>query len=124
VAKIGNEKKTISPLTDYEVNFIDRQKLMQLEEMIVDLEVILDSLSDSIDGICKQCQRCCQTFCSNATENCVCGQILDELNLCTRHIDVDIRRAGFLQKKVKATARLVRLRLSNAPLVDLLLSKR
>ena len=72
----------------------------------MDLELIFDSMLNSVTGIRTQCYRCCQEQCKKSLK-CHCGGILDELDLHVQEIELHIKRAKVLRGRASSTAQLV-----------------
>lgn len=109
LAKIGAEKESSSPLTDFNIDFVDRQTLKTLEDQVIDLQLILDSILDSIRGIHKQCWRCCQNYCSDKNSECNCKQVLDELEFYIQEVEYHSKKSMKLRERATTTANLVNL---------------
>jgi hypothetical protein len=103
-AKVGTKEENLSPLTGFNINFMDRQALKLLEDSITDLKVILPTLLSTVIRIREQCQMCCSMDCSNRQEKCDCDQQFDEY---IKELGLYVIRADVLRDKAKCTAQLV-----------------
>ncbi|KAE8444552.1 hypothetical protein EG329_014476 [Mollisiaceae sp. DMI_Dod_QoI] len=54
LATVGDEKVNLSPLTDFVINFDDRQALKVIEDQVLDLQVILPGILDAIVELEKE----------------------------------------------------------------------
>jgi hypothetical protein len=111
LAKVGAEKEreNLPPLMDFHLNFIDRQRLKQLKDSVIDVQVILHSMMNHTKGVRIQAKRYCEYFhLANGTE-CDCISIFDEFDLHIAEVELHIKRASMLNDRAEATAKLVSL---------------
>jgi hypothetical protein len=113
LAEVGSEKENLSPLTDISINFEDRQTLKMLEDAIIDLDVILTTLLDTVTCVREQCRKCCQTYSNLGREKAVVEEILEELDESVREAAMLVERAKNMKCRSESTAKLV----SNSVLV-------
>ena len=107
-AQVGVEKDKLSPLIDFNINFIDRQTLKRLEDSVIDLHVILPTLLANIIGVRELCrQDCKEHHLLNMRSKCDCVQIIAELDEHVREAECHIKRAEALKEKSKSTVQLV-----------------
>jgi hypothetical protein len=105
----------LSPLTNFNINFEDRQELKIIEDLILDLQVILPSLLNSMTGVYNQCMHFFQTSELSQEEKCQLGAILEDLEENIQEGKMFIERAKTLKEKAKSTTQLVR-NLKDCPL--------
>ena len=75
-----------------------------IEDKILDLVIIFESLSNTID----QLQRRCRSHCLGPLcEDCTCLLTVDELEEQIHEIQVNLGKANILHKRVEGTAKLV-----------------
>lgn len=94
-------------MTDFNVNFIDRQTLKILEDSIIDLQVILPTLLSTIIGIRDQCKKYCERHHGNKEFVCDCNQIIDEFDEHAGEAEGYVERAKALKARAKSSAQLV-----------------
>ena len=107
LAKIGAEKENLSPLTDFNINFVDRQNLKLLEDSVIDLQIILSTMLSTVSRIRNQCRRCCERHCQKEQEVCDCDQIIEEFDEYVKEAEMFVERAKILRDRAKSTAQLV-----------------
>ncbi|EON60848.1 CMGC/CDK protein kinase [Coniosporium apollinis CBS 100218] len=106
-AKVGTEKEYLSPLTDFNINFIDRQTLKLLEDSVIDLEIILSTMLNTIVGIREHCRKCCERYCREERKgDCDCDQIVEEFDEHVKEVDLHVRRVKLLRERAKSTTQL------------------
>lgn len=105
LATVGTSKENLSALTDFVINFEDRQKLRILENMVADLQVILPELLRSVVGIKEQSKF--SKFAAD-DERMELEFIRYELDEYIQEIKVNVERAKALKCRAQSTARLVR----------------
>lgn len=107
-AAVGTERENLSPLTDFNINFIDRQNLKILEDSVIDLQIILPTLLSTVIGIRDQCRRYIRGYNMDNDERSVVDFIMDEfdeyINVARGHLE----RAKILRERATAIAQLVR----------------
>jgi hypothetical protein len=104
---VGCSKENLSPLTDFNINFEDRQELKIVEDQVLDLEVILPSMLDSIVGIQEQCNMFLSGIGMNEEEQDETRAVVQEFNEYIREVKRHIDRAKVLKERAKSTAELV-----------------
>ena len=114
LAKVGAERENLSPLMDFNINFVDRQRLKLLEDLVIDLQVIFESMMSYIKGIRNSCERYCKKLCSAKDSECDCIQVMDQLDLHIAEVELHIARAKILRDRAGATAQLVSLSSSSS----------
>ena len=94
---------------DFNINFVDRQKLKLLQDLVIDLQVIFESMMSYIKGIRMCCERCCNMLCSRNNSDCIWIEVMDELDLHIAEVEFNIKRAKTLRDRAETTAKLVSL---------------
>lgn len=107
LATVGDNKSNLSPLTDFNVNFEDRQKLKMLEDQVLDLRVILPGILESIIGVWESCRECSATLLLSHAEKSELEEVIDELDEYAKEAKRLIERSQSLKAKAKSTAQLV-----------------
>ena len=107
LATVGTSKENLSPLTDFVINFEDRQELKILEDAVVDLEVIIPTLLRTVRGIRKQCEICSDEAIMTAEESIELEAIRDEFDQYIAELELCQERAAKLNGTAKSTAQLV-----------------
>ncbi len=108
LATVGTDKVNFSPLTDFKIDFEDRQELKIIEDYVLGLEVILPGLLDSITGVRDQCMSNLTSYAHEDDQRYEMEDILEELNEYIREVKIHIERAKNLKDKANSTAQLVR----------------
>ena len=98
----------MSPLTDFNISFENRQELKVVEDMVLDLQVILPGLLDSITGVHNQCVNDFNTSTYKQNEKYQIEAIIGELSEYIQEAKFYIERAKTLKDKARSTAQLVR----------------
>jgi hypothetical protein len=108
-AQVSVEKDKLSPLIDFNINFIDRQMLKRLEDSIIDLHVILPTLLGNITGVRELCRRDCEEhhLLLYGRAKYDCAQIIAEIDEHIQETEYHFKRAEALKEKCKSTAQLV-----------------
>lgn len=111
LAQVQNEAAKLSPLTDFAVNFIDRQHLKMMEDKVLDLQIIFSSLEHTLTKLKEQCQKHCL---GSSCQCCTCSSIIEEFDEQIQEVQVNLRKAKILHKRIEGTAQLVSRRTQNA----------
>ncbi len=99
-----SETEQLSPLMDLKLNFVDRQRLKMIEDKILDLLIIFESLKNTVSQLQKQCRaHCLQDRCLD----CACSMIIDELGEQIHEVEVNMKKTEILYKRAQGTAKLV-----------------
>lgn len=93
---------------DFGIGFEDRQRLQQIEDLIIDLQVILPVAVDNVRKIRDACKKCCQRHCPKYSSQCECDIILDRFDEVIAEIDLHRTRTAILQKRATAISKMVR----------------
>ena len=98
----------LAPLTDFVINFEDRQELKLVEDLVLDLQVILPGMLDAVMGIHEQMTHLHNTCVDLPREGlCEMFAIINEFSEYIREVKMYISRAKSLKDMSKSTARLV-----------------
>jgi hypothetical protein len=108
LATVGTDKVNFSPLTDFKIDFEDRQELKIIEDYVLDLEVILPGMLDSITGVRDQCRSNLTSYDHEDDQRSEMEAIIEELDEYIGEVRVHIGRAKNLKDKANSTAQLVR----------------
>jgi hypothetical protein len=113
LASVGDDKVNLSPLTDFVINFDDRQQLKIIEDQVLDLQVILPGILDAVEEIREEFKsfRCpsMQLKGDELEEFCA---IVDEFDEYGREVKMMMERSKALNDMAISTARLVSFRSS------------
>lgn len=112
LATVGDDKVNLSPLTDFVINFDDRQQLKIIEDQVLDLQVILPGILDAT----TQLQKELSGFATNLEffeqeEREEVYAIAEEFSEYVRETSMLIERSKALNDMAISTARLVSLEL-------------
>ncbi|KAL1970711.1 hypothetical protein VTN77DRAFT_4355 [Rasamsonia byssochlamydoides] len=105
-ARVGVDKDSLSHLGDFQVSFVDRQKLKQLEDYTADLKVILQTMVHTVTGIHEQCLKWCSRNC-RGRKGCCCESFIEEFDSYVKEAQMHFSRAQVLHERVQSTARLL-----------------
>jgi hypothetical protein len=97
----------MSPLTDININFIDRQNLKILEDYVIELQAILPTMLCNIIEIREQCRKWCKMNHGKRSHDCDEGWILAEFDEYVKEAEGYIKGADALKERAKSTAQLV-----------------
>jgi hypothetical protein len=104
LAQVQREDEKLSPLTDFAVNFVDRQRLKMIEDKVLDLVIIFESLHHTLSKLQRQCEKHCL---GSECKDCVCRSTIEELEEQMHEAQVNLKKAEVLHKRAKGTAQLV-----------------
>ena len=96
-------------MTDFNINFIDRQTLKLLEDSVIDLQIILSTSLSTIIRMRGQCKKCCERHCKKGEGKCDCDQIIEEFDEHVKEVEMHVGRARVLRERAKSIAQLVSL---------------
>jgi hypothetical protein len=85
---------------------VDRQTLELLKDSVIDLQVILPTLLNTITRVRELCKRCCKTHCRKEVE-CDCDLIMEEFDEHVAEVEIQVNRAEVLRQSANSTASLV-----------------
>jgi hypothetical protein len=104
LAEVRSGTEKISPLTTFTINFVDRQKLKMLEDKILNLVIIFESLYSTLSKLKHQCKsHCLEKHCMD----CICSSTIDEFEEQMHEAQVNLKKADVLHKRAQGTAQLV-----------------
>jgi len=107
VAPIGAENEGLSSPEGFEVNFVTRQNLKLTEDLIIDAQVILQTVASTVVDIRDQCRKLGQKKDISEEEQSDLQLTMEELNEDIKEIRMLTKRAELLREKAKSTTRLV-----------------
>ncbi|TVY44398.1 hypothetical protein LSUB1_G002055, partial [Lachnellula subtilissima] len=102
--RLDIKKENLSPL-DITINFEDRQDLKIIEDSIIDLDVILPTMLNTIKRIREQCEKCNEGV--GDDERCYLEEILEELDEYVREAELLVQRANILKETARSTSQLI-----------------
>jgi hypothetical protein len=104
LAEVRSGTEKISPLTDFTISFVDRQKLKLIEDKILNLVIIFESLYGTLSKLKHQCKsHCLEKHCMD----CTCSSTIDEFEEQMHEVQVNLKKADVLHKRAQGTAQLV-----------------
>jgi hypothetical protein len=104
LTQVENESEKLSPLTDFALNFVDRQRMQMIIDKVLDLVIIFESLYNTSSKLRRQCElHCLKGRCSD----CVCSSTIDELEEQMHEAQVNLKKVDILHKRAQGTAQLV-----------------
>lgn len=104
LAQVQKEDAKLSPLLDFNINFVDRQRLKMMEDKVLDLMIIFESLYNTLSMLQTQCQKHCL---DSGCQDCTCQSTIEELEEQKHEAQVNLSKVRILQKRAQATAHLV-----------------
>jgi len=104
LAEVRSGTKKISPLTDLTVSFVDRQKLKMIEDKILNLVIIFESLCSTLSKLRHQCKSHCL---GKRCMDCTCSITINEFEEQLHEAQVNLKKADVLHKRAQGTAQLV-----------------
>lgn len=104
LAQVQKEDAKLSPLLDFNINFVDRQRLKMMEDKVLDLMIIFESLYNTLSMLQTQCQKHCL---DPGCQDCTCQSTIEELEEQKHEAQVNLSKVRILQKRAQATAHLV-----------------
>lgn len=90
---------------DSAIDFLDRQRMRMIEDKILDLVVIFESLQDTLSQLQRQC--CRQCLGPRLCENCNCTTTIEELKDQMRVTQIYLKRVEVVYKRAQSTTQLV-----------------
>jgi len=105
LSKVQSTEENPFPVArDTTIKFLDRQRLTHLEDKILDLITILESLFNTLSSLKRQCLiHCVQKDC----ENYRCDAIVEELGVQMHDAEILMKKVDVLYKRSQAKARLL-----------------
>ncbi len=108
LATVGDEKVNLSPLTDFVINFDNRQALKVIEDQVLDLQVILPGILDAIVELEKEFTGFKPSFTYLPEEESEdLHAVVEEFSEYIREVNMLIERSKALNDMARSTARLV-----------------
>ncbi|TVY57550.1 hypothetical protein LCER1_G002864 [Lachnellula cervina] len=105
---VRSEDVRWTPSTDISIKFIDRQRLKQTEDKILDLKIIFESLYNTLSKLQKQCQiHCVESRCNEWDNECTCSRTVEELEEQMNEAQVNLKKVEVLHKKAQGTAHML-----------------
>ncbi|KAH8651810.1 hypothetical protein BGZ60DRAFT_420312 [Tricladium varicosporioides] len=104
LAAVQNEDDKLSPLTDFAVNFVDRQRLKMIEDKVLDLVIVFESLYNTLSKLRDQCRSHCL---GSQCRDCTCYLTNEELEEQMHEAQVNLKKVDILHKRAQGTAQLL-----------------
>ncbi|KAF2465827.1 uncharacterized protein BDR25DRAFT_83267 [Lindgomyces ingoldianus] len=104
-AKVDSERDSFDPLTDYQISFIDRQRLKQLEDKVNDLGIILSTMQQNVLGICDYTRKIGQE--EYHADGNVVDAIIEELEEQAKEIEMHVKRGEALKARLNSVTELL-----------------
>jgi hypothetical protein len=108
LAQVEREDDKLSPLVDFAINFIDRQRLKMMEDKVLDLMIVFESVQNTLSMLIKQCQKYCS---GPECLDCHCETTIQELEEQMQEAQVNLNKVKILHKRARGTADLVSTRI-------------
>jgi hypothetical protein len=106
LSHVQSQSERLSPQTHFALKFLDRQRLKKMEDQILDLVIIFESLHNTLTEMRRQCQdHCLRKLCID----CACAGIVSEFEEQINETQMNLRKTEILHKRARSTAQLVRL---------------
>jgi len=104
LAQVQSDTTKLSPLTDFAVNFVDRQRLKMIEDKVLDLLIIFESIFNTLSKLQRQCRLHCL---GDECKDCTCPITIEELEEQMHEAQVNLTKADILHKRAQGTAQLL-----------------
>ncbi|KAK0111784.1 hypothetical protein ONS96_001053 [Cadophora gregata f. sp. sojae] len=104
LTQVQNETENLSPLANFPINFVDRQRLKVMEDKILDLKIVFESLYNTVTKLQRQCQIHCL---GSSCPQCICNNIIEEFEEQKHEIKVNMKKADILHQRSQGTAQLL-----------------
>jgi hypothetical protein len=108
LATVGTNSVNFSYLTDFKIDFEDRQNMKIIADYVLDLEVILPGMLDSIKGVRDQCMSDLTSYDHEDDQRSEMEAIIEELDEYIGEVRIHIERAKNLKDKANSTTKMVR----------------
>jgi hypothetical protein len=105
LAEVQCENESSPWRPDSEIDFLDRQRMRMIEDKILDLVVIFESLQDTLSQLQSQCRRQCLG--PRLCEDCNCTTTIEELKDQMRIARINLKRVEIVYKRAQSTTQLV-----------------
>ncbi|KAF8849199.1 hypothetical protein BDZ45DRAFT_243908 [Acephala macrosclerotiorum] len=104
LTEVQSETERLSPLTDFDLNFVDQQRLKMIEDKILDLVLVFESLYNTLSHLQRQCRlHCLGPQCTD----CTCFRIVEEFEEQMHEAQTNMKKADVLHKRAQGTAQLL-----------------
>jgi len=104
LTQVQNESEKLSPLTDFALNFVDRQRMQMIIDKVLDLVIIFESLYNTLSKLRRQCElHCLKEEC----DDCVCSSTIEELEEQMHEAQVNLKKVDVLHRRAQGTAQLL-----------------
>ena len=94
----------MSLVPDFDLSFLDRQRIKRTEDKILDREIIFDSLLDTLSKLRELWSRDC--LCESPVD-CTCSFLIMELEEQMSEVRLNMKRVQVLHKRVQSIAQIV-----------------
>lgn len=98
------DRDSISQFSDLPITFLDRQRLQLLEEKILDLLVIFDSILDTVSRLKLQCRKHCR---QDTCVDCTCSTIFEDYEDLERAVQLNVKNTQTMYKRAQGITQLV-----------------
>jgi hypothetical protein len=105
LAEVQCETESTPWRPDSGIEFLDRQRMRMIEDKILDLIVIFESLQDTLSQLQRHCRRQCRG--PRLCENCKCTTTIEELKDQMRVTQFNLKRVEVVYKRAQSTTQLV-----------------
>lgn len=106
LASVEDPDQKLSRLTDFDLNFIDRQRMQMIIDKVLDLVIIFESLYNTLSKLQRQCKLHCL---GDRCKDCSCSSTIEELEEQMHEAQVNLKKVDILHKRAHGTAQLVSL---------------
>lgn len=104
LAEVEDPDQKLSRLTDFDLNFIDRQRMQMIIDKVLDLVIIFESLYNTLSKLQSQCRLHCL---GDRCRDCSCSNTIEELGEQMHEAQVNLKKVDILHKRAQGTAQLV-----------------
>ncbi|PMD46644.1 hypothetical protein L207DRAFT_577491 [Hyaloscypha variabilis F] len=104
LAEVQSAAQPMSRYPDLDLSFLDRQRTKRIEDKILDLQVMLDSLLDTLSKLRRQWAKNC--LC-NSPADCACALLIEELEEQMSETRLQMKRAEILHKRVQGITQIL-----------------
>lgn len=104
LTQVQSETEHLSPFEDFTLNFVDRQRLKRIEDKVLDLVIIFESVYNTLEKLQRQCRiHCLKDLC----KDCTCSRTIDEFEEQMYEAQMNLKKADVLHKRARSTGQLV-----------------
>jgi hypothetical protein len=104
LTQVQSETEHLSPFADSALNFVDRQRLKRIEDKVLDLVIIFESVYNTLEKLQRQCRIHCL---KDSCQDCTCSRTVEELEEQMYEAQMNLRKADVLHKRARSTGQLV-----------------